>query len=149
MRILSAVLISIVLLAGCSARVDDVPDTVEQGTPEERSAVAKAAKAFLDRLDDGKVDETWSDASPVLAIYTERNAWSLGIRAIRSGVGSLKSRELKEVWLHSAVANSPPGEYATIVCETVFSNAKVQEKVILNKHEGTWKISGYYLVKNL
>lgn len=149
MRILSAVLILLLISAGCSSRVDEVPDTVEQGTPEERSAVAKAAKTFLDRLDEGKVDETWAESSPVLATYTDRNAWALGIRAIRSTVGNLQNRELREVWLHSAVADSPPGEYATLIVETEFSHAKVQEKVILNKHEGTWKISGYYLVKHL
>jgi len=151
MKIVAAFLVSLGLLTGCSVSDGATPakEVVKPGTSEQQAAVAEAARIFLSRLDKGDVDETWHDASPVIYRYTNQKVWSVGIQTLRDGVGQLRDRKLNGIGFHKAVAGSPPGEYATLVCTTSFSRVTVQEKVVLNLHQGSWKVSGYFLVKKL
>ena len=151
MKLTIAFLIAVTLVAGCEVSFNSGTadkGTVEAGTAEEQTAVAKAANAFLKRLDAGKADETWSTASPLLSRSTNQVVWSVGIRTFRGSVGSFKSRGLKGIGFTHTVDGVPPGDYAGVGFDTTFSNSTVEEKVVLHKDQGEWKVMGYFLTKS-
>lgn len=151
MKILATLLVTTALLTGCSVSFNDGSSnaaTSEAGTEAQQTAVTKAAGLFLGKLDSGAVKDTWGQASPYLQQISNESAWVTGIQTLRSNVGAFKSRKLKGIGFTHAIDGAPAGDYAAIAFDTTFANSGVQEKVVLQNSEGTWKILGYFLSKS-
>ena len=83
----------------------------------------------------------------MLRNMTTEGVWATSIRALRSTVGSYKARKLKGIGFTHTLDGVPPGDYAAIGYDSIFSNASVQEKVVVQKEGGEWKVVGYFLTK--
>ena len=151
MKFLATFLVTTALLTGCNVSFNDGSSKTaksEAGTEAQQTAVAKAASAFLNKLDSGAAQDTWNQASPYLQKISNQTAWATGIQALRSSVGAFKSRKLKGIGFTHTIDGAPAGDYAAIAFDTTFANATVHEKVVLQNSGGAWKILGYFLSKS-
>jgi hypothetical protein len=150
MKIFAILLVAVTFLAGCNISFNSGAEKggeVEAGTADQQVMVAKAANAFLKRLDAGAAGETWDAASPYLHQLSSQTVWSVGIRTFRGSVGAFKSRKLKGVGFTHTIDGVPAGDYAAVGFDTLFGNSTVEEKVVLHNDHGTWKVMGYFLSK--
>jgi hypothetical protein len=150
MKRFAILFVATALLAGCTVSLNDGTEKAgeaEAGTAEQQLVVAKAANAFLKQLDSGAIAETWGQASPHLHQLSSQTVWSAGIRTFRTSVGAFKSRKLKGVGFTHTVEGVPTGDYAAVAFDTTFDSSTVEEKVVLHKDQGKWKVMGYFLSK--
>ncbi len=138
------------LLIGCSASFEGNGEkTVSPGSKEQRMEVAKTADDFLVQLDAGAIDATWAQASPHLHKITSETMWTATLRTLRAGVGTFRSRTLKGAGFTDTIDGVPPGDYAAVAFDTEFTAFTVEEKVVLHKDDGRWKVVGYFLSKRI
>ena len=136
------------LLVGCSASFEgDGEKAVNAGSKEQQLEVAKAADGFLVQLDAGDVDATWAQTSPHLRKMTSESMWTASIRTFRAGVGEFRSRTLTGVGFTDTIDGVPKGDYVAVAFQTKFTTVTVEEKVVLHKDGGRWKVLGYFLSK--
>lgn len=140
--------ISAFLLAGCvvKAQIKESPE-MRRGTVEEQKLVAKASGTFLEKLDKGKIDETWETVSPLLQQSLNQKNWFTTLHQMRDAVGMVKHRKIVAIAFMNTVDDAPVGEYAMLGTETHFQNLSANERVALHNDQGTWKIMGYFIEK--
>jgi hypothetical protein len=150
MKIAALIVTAVLLLGGCSVSFNNGAAneaTSTPGTAAQQKVVTAAAVAFLKQLDAGLVENTWATASSVLRSATSQDTWVTGIGAFRSTVGAFKSRKLKGIGFTNTVSGAPAGEYAAVAFDSAFSNATVEEKVVIRKENGQWRVVGYFMSK--
>jgi hypothetical protein len=151
MKLIHALLLAVVFLCGCQKTEPPsspaVPDRLQEGLEGEQAAVAVAASELLLLIDSGKAGEAWEQASPVLKGMAGKATWIAGLGTMRLAVGDKLERQVKAVELVPRLDGAPPGEYAAMLIGTTFSRMRVEEKVFFQKHEGRWKVAGYFLSK--
>lgn len=137
-------------LFGCSASLTvSASDDVNPGTAAQQLEVAKAADGFLTQLDAGAFEATWTQRSPHLDQKTTRATWVGALRVFRAGVGEFQRRKLKGVGFTDTIEGVPPGDYVAVGFDTDFSVLAVEEKVVMHKVGGQWKVLGYFLTKRI
>jgi predicted small secreted protein len=151
MKNFATLLVAAALLTGCNVSFNSGAGKaieLEAGTVDQQKVAAKAADVFLEQLDSGAADETWSQASPYLHQLTNQAMWSAGIRTFRSSVGIFQSRKLNDVGFTHSVKGVPTGDYAAVDFDTTFASSAVTERVWLHDDNGSWKVMGYFLSKS-
>lgn len=116
----------------------------------ENEAVKKAqdaAKAWLALIDSAQYGRSWDDAAPIFKTSVSKADWESTCKAVRSPLGSVKSRTVKSATFTRTLAGAPDGEYVVIQYDTQFeSRVPAAETVTpMRDKDGSWLISGYYI----
>ncbi|EJM17014.1 hypothetical protein PMI21_02776 [Pseudomonas sp. GM18] len=96
MKHLAAVLLMLSLLSGCDISFNKIPPKViasEPATKQQQRQVFEATVVFLQLLDSGKADQSWSLTSPLLKATTPEVIWSNTVKAMRLGLGTFVERK--------------------------------------------------------
>jgi hypothetical protein len=118
---------------------------IDQLSPE----AEQTADKFLELLDAGQYQETYTMASSVVTVTPA--LWNSHMKSRRASLGKVESRVLKEVESVRRFADLPEGDYTKITYLTDFAyQAEASEIVLLNKSkDNLWRIAGYEVRYNL
>lgn len=148
-QIICAALLSM-LLTGCDVSFNNTPPKAiasEPSTDEQQRMVFTATGEFLQSLDSGHVDQTWSITSPLLKATTSEMMWVNGIKAIRLGLGDYIERTSATIGFTSQMPDVPAGRYAVVECVTTFSTGPATENIVLRDDDNQWRVVGYSVNK--
>jgi len=145
MKQLAAVLLSSLLLSGCDVSFNKNPPKVIASDPaseQQQRDVFNATVEFLQLLDSGSVDQTWSVTSPLLKTSTNETVWNNGIKAARLGLGTFVERKSAHIGFTSQLPDAPAGNYAIVECVTTFTRGPATEKSCFArmKANGVWRV---------
>ena len=105
-----------------------------------------AATSWLELSDDGKYEDTWTQASSLFQAAITVQDWARAVGAARGPLQGLVSRELVSAEFHRELPGAPDGEYVILIFDSVFEKkAKAVETVTVMKDGDAWRISGYFI----
>ena len=149
---------------GCDSSSDDtelpissnnaaVPHpTVSQA--EKQKAVNDATQAvdsWLRLIDSGMYSEAWDQTGQIFKSSSIKVDWAKQIGAIRTAMGPIVSRKLKEADYSSKYPEVPLGSYVRFHYDTAFKATSLgaEEVTAMRDKDGIWRPLGYYLsIKN-
>ena len=105
------------------------------------------AKQWLLLVDAGNYSESWEEAGETFRGAVTKEAWEQQLTAVRTPLGAVASRELKNAQQMTDPPNAPPGDYLLVTFSTSFEGMPTAtETVILAKEaEDDWKVAGYFI----
>lgn len=132
----TAFAISLVLGLGAESRESD----------DQREAT-EAAKAWLELIDTGRVDDSWEAAAGFFKNAVKKEQWRDMMAAVRGPLGNVLSRELTSVEYRTTLPGAPDGEYVVVQFATSFEHKKsaVETVTPMRGRDGTWRVSGYFI----
>jgi len=115
-------------------------DTFAQGA-------TAAAETWLGHVDAGDYAGSWHEASAYVHGAITEQAWVASLTRVRTPMGQLLSRQLKQVQHTTSVPGAPDGDYVVIQFDTRFEHkqAAVETVTFMQEKKGEWKAAGYYI----
>ena len=115
-------------------------DTFAQGA-------TAAAETWLRHVDAGDYAGSWREASAYVQGAITEQAWVASLTRVRTPLGKLLSRQLKQVQHTTSVPGAPDGDYVVMQFDTRFEHkqAAVETVTFLQEKKGEWKAAGYYI----
>ncbi|MFI5007047.1 MAG: DUF4019 domain-containing protein [Solirubrobacterales bacterium] len=116
-----------------------------QDKPEELAT--RRAEAWLALVDQGKYEESWSEASRLFKDAVTKEKWKEALSAVRPPLGKLLSRKLKSRQQTRTLPGAPDGSYVVIQYDSSFESKKQATETItpMLDPDGTWRVSGYFI----
>lgn len=125
-------------------------------TAEQRAMIAKqdqqvtqAALQIALLVDKGKIGQVWDNASSVAKQASPRADFTKQIKADRTRLGTLDSRQAQGVTrIQSNGKNFPSGLYLNVVFASKFKNASKPVRELISFHldnDKVWRLAGYTL----
>ena len=111
-----------------------------------QSAMA-AAETWLGHVDAGDYAGSWHEASAYVQGAITEQAWVASLTRVRTPMGPLLSRQLKQVQHTTSMQGAPDGDFVVMQFDTRFANkqAAVETVTFLQEKKGEWKAAGYYI----
>ncbi len=119
-------------------------------TKKETDQAVAAMQTWLAEMDDGKYDQSWTDASDSFKKAVTSDKWVALSTSVRTPLGKLKDRKLASAMYQTGLMSTGtimPGQFVIAQFETSFENLQyARETVTFEKDAGgAWKASGYYI----
>jgi hypothetical protein len=132
-------LISLLVPIGCANE--------PKGNPEAEKAAVQAARDWLAGVDAGELGASWEKAAEYLRSAVGKDVFEQQLKAARSPLGTVKSRELDSQKYQTSVPGAPDGKYVIIQFKTSFENkaSAVETITPMQDRDGKWRISGYFI----
>lgn len=107
----------------------------------------KAAEFWLKLVDDGKYDDSWTQAATRFKGGISKEQWQRLASGVKNPLGKLVSRKLTSRKYVEKLPGKPDGKYVEINYDTVFeSKASAVETVrCMLDPDGTWRVTGYII----
>jgi serine/threonine-protein kinase len=130
----------LVLSLSCYGIAVHAEDNFEKGA-------SAAAEAWLGHVDGGDYAGSWREASAYVQGAITEQAWVESLHRVRTSLGQLLSRQLKQVQHTQSVPGAPDGDYVVMQFDTRFANkqAAVETVTFMQEKKGEWKAAGYYI----
>ena len=121
------------------------PSLGAQDKPEELAT--RRAEAWLALVDQGKYEESWTEAARLFKSAVTKEKWKDALAAARPPLGKLLSRKLKSRQQTKTLAGAPDGEYLVIQYDSSFESKKEATETItpMLDPDGIWRVSGYFI----
>lgn len=132
-RVRALVFTCIALLAALDARAGAGPLEI-------------AAFTWLELLDEGRFDEAWREAAPLLHETTTAETWKERMRQLRGGFGPVSSRDGVDRAYHTTLEGAPDGTYFTLRIRTRLADGGERiEIVTLTSRAGSeaYRVAAY------
>lgn len=122
--------------------------SAEDHKQEEKEAL-KAAEAWLELMDSGKIKKAWEACLPFFQDNFPKESWVKSMDSSYAALGKLQERELFQANYYNQLPAAPPGKYVVIQFKSSYSkhDEKVTETVIPQKVDGEWKVTSFFFVK--
>jgi len=110
-------------------------------------AVESSARAWLNLPDNGKYAESWKNASTLFQAKKSESDWGKNIKAIRSPLGTMKSRHIATAHLATSLPDMPDGEYVIVQFYTSFEHQTLALETVttVKEQDDTWRVSEYLI----
>jgi hypothetical protein len=130
----------LVLSLSCRGIAAHAEDTFAQGA-------TAAAETWLGHVDTGDYAGSWREASAYVQRAIMEHAWVASLTRVRTPMGPLLSRQLKQVQHTQSMPGAPDGDYVAMQFDTRFANkqAAVETVTFMQEKKGEWKAAGYYI----
>jgi hypothetical protein len=117
---------------------------IDRRTATEATAVARA---WLELIDSGRRDLSWSAAGPALQATIGAKDWNAALRSARERLGGCRSRALLGRGTIEGFPGVPPGPYAVVHFESTFeAKPRVVETVTVRREgDGRWRPVSYFI----
>jgi len=114
---------------------------------EQEKAAADAAIPWLALVDSGQYGESWFQASSDFRGAASKEQWIHALKTVRTPLGKLQSRQMKNANYTTKLPNAHPGEYVVLQYDTSYENAPtmVETVVMVKEKNGAWKLTGYFI----
>ena len=138
MKTTIGILAGLALLAALPLRAEDSGAVVR---------ATAAATTWLGLTDAGKYDQSWDQASSLFRSSISKADWAKRIDPVRSPLGAVKSRKVRNATFTRSLPGAPDGEYVVLQFDTVFENKSSATETVTPMHDkdGSWRVSGYYI----
>jgi len=112
----------------------------------EAAAVA-SAKQWLSLVDSGHYSQSWKEAAAYFRGAVTQEQWKQMLEGVRSPMGRLISRKVKQTVFTKELPGAPDGEYVVILFETSFENKRsaIETVTPMKDPDSRWRVSGYYI----
>jgi hypothetical protein len=119
---------------------------IAQG-PEKEKAAISASEKWLSGVDSGNYGQSWKEAAGNFRNAVTETNWVQSLKAVRSPLGKVISREVQGAMYQTSLPGAPDGEYFVIQFKTSFVNKKSAIETVTPMLEkgGNWRVSGYYI----
>jgi serine/threonine protein kinase len=119
----------------------------QAATGADNAETVASAQKWLAGIDDGRYDQSWTDASEYFRDAITQAKWTAALDSVRAPLGSLVSRAIKSTQLMTEMPGAPDGRYAVMQFATSFSNMKsaIETVTFMQEKDGSWKSIGYYI----
>jgi Protein of unknown function (DUF4019) len=116
-----------------------------QDKPEELAT--RRAEAWLALVDQGKYEESWSEAARLFKDAVTKDKWKEALSAVRPPLGKLLSRKLRSRQQTRTLPGAPDGSYVVIQYDSSFESKKEATETVtpMLDPDGTWRVSGYFI----
>jgi Protein of unknown function (DUF4019) len=133
-------LVVLVLSLSCCGIAVHAEDNFAQGA-------TAAAETWLGHIDAGDYAGSWHEASAYVQGAITEQAWVASLTRVRTPMGPLLSRQLKQVQHTQSMPGAPDGDYVVMQFDTRFEHkqAAVETVTFLQEKQGAWKAAGYYI----
>jgi hypothetical protein len=130
----------LVLSLSCCGIAAHAEDTFTQGA-------TAAAETWLGHVDAGDYAGSWREASAYVQGAITEQAWIASLTRVRTPLGKLLSRQLKQVQHTQSMPGTPDGDYVVMQFDTRFEHkqAAVETVTFMQEKKGEWKAAGYYI----
>jgi hypothetical protein len=138
MRLLATALVLAVML-GASAQA------LRADTPEE--AAQATALAWLRLIDAGDYARSWDESAAIFRNSISQTQWASRIAAVRSPLGSVKSRSMSSAKFTHSLPGAPDGQYVVLQFATSFERKAAATETVtpMKDADGQWRVSGYFI----
>jgi hypothetical protein len=128
-------------------------DRISTKAPAQMAAAAPtasesvgAARQWLALVDGQHGQESWSTAGALFKAGIKPEDWPSKVQPIRSAMGAVSSRELKDVIKATKLPGAPDGQYEVLQFATRFAQKPdAIETVTLAREASGWKVDGYFI----
>ena len=123
----------------------------EQGTSYINDLVKalNAADAWVDLLDQGKIEASYSGTAPTLQQKATLAQWEKDLGVVHEKFGKVTSRKFQAVQAATILPPSNiPGKYFVVVYDARFTTGKKASQVVSmmwNAGKKAWLVAGYYV----
>ncbi|HET9101043.1 MAG TPA: DUF4019 domain-containing protein [Acidobacteriaceae bacterium] len=140
----TATLALLTILLAASALV--AQQTQLKDHTEAKKTALQSATAWLKLVDNENYDASWRSTSKEFQGSVSQKKWSQMAQAVRSPLGALNSRQLRDSTYTTSVPGAPDGQYVILHFATSFANKKsATETVAMMLQNGQWRVSGYFI----
>jgi len=110
-------------------------------------AAVSVIENFLQLVDAGRFAESWDATSSFFKQQVSKEQWVKQLDSIRSALGPLVKREIKNQKYTKSLPDAPDGEYVVIQFTTSFTNKNIAIETVtpMLDNDGEWRVSGYYI----
>lgn len=109
-------------------------------------AESKASLTWLAVVDSGNYESSWQNAAPFFQSKISSEKWVQALELVRSPLGKLSSRELKEAKAYAALPGVPDGEYVVMSFASAYEKLEAAtETLTLSKVGAEWLVVGYFI----
>ena len=117
-------------------------------TPSREKPAQDAAAAWLALVDAGQYGESWDAAAELFKKSVTRAQWIDALTKVRSPLGRLESRRPRASVYLTDLPGAPTGDYVVIEFDSSFAggSAMIERVTPMKDPDGTWRVSGYYVV---
>ena len=116
-----------------------------QPKQEDERKAAKAASAWLELIDAGRMNESWEQLAPLVKNGVSKADWEQVLPSVRAILGKVHSREPMASERIGSLPGMPDGDYVVLRflshCE---KKVEAVETVIMCKgNDGSWRVTTY------
>ena len=143
--IIAAVMLSPMLL-GSSTEVDQSSAPVSIMEAKSQAESLSAALDWASLVDARKWDESWQAAAGIFKSQVTAQQWASAVEQVRTPLGAMSGRTLKNVTKSSTLPGAPDGEYEILEFQTNFAQkSDAVETIVLAREGAEWKVAGYFI----
>jgi len=105
------------------------------------------ALTWLSLTDASQFGESWESAAALFQAAISKEDWIHTVGAVRSPIGSLKSRELASEKFSNSLPGVPDGDYVVFQFNASFENkaSAVETVTAMKDPDGVWRVAGYFI----
>lgn len=113
---------------------------------KEKPVVAKQAEAWLAVIDQGKLDQSWEQASvPKFQKLVTKHDWAKAVENVRAQTGAKVTRQLKNQTYLATSPEGVSGPFIVCVYEAVYEKLKARDTVtFILDEDKVWRACGYF-----
>jgi hypothetical protein len=132
-------IVAMTLTLGLAAAPLDLDSAKKAGTV--------AADAFVQLVDQGKLEEAWAQASPTFKSGVTREEWTKKVSGARTPLGAAGLRKVQSARFAETLANAPDGNYVVVTYGTEFDKKKDASETVVTEldTDGKWRVAGYWI----
>jgi Protein of unknown function (DUF4019) len=147
MRRVSRIVLSVCVMVGVArgplsfAMQEHAPQVQQEAV----QLAAREAEEWMAKLDAGKYEECWTEASAIVKNAVTMEKFEYSIKAAREPLGKLESRKLQSATYATLLPGVPTGEYVVILYETSFNHKPTASETVTMSREKdkVWRVAGY------
>ncbi|MEO5735257.1 MAG: DUF4019 domain-containing protein [Rubrivivax sp.] len=115
--------------------------------PAEADGARRAVDGWLQKLDAGRYEATWTDAAAMFQKGVPADTWQKAIREVREPLGPLQQRSETSAQATKLLPGVPDGNYLVLTYRSSFANKAFATETVaaVQETDGSWKVAGYFL----
>jgi hypothetical protein len=112
----------------------------------EKDIVEEKVSDWLKVIDDGKYEESWSQAAEKLKASVTQENWENQLKS-RAAFGGMVTRKARSAEYTTQLTGEPDGDYVLVIFDSSFEKKRtaVETVVFMKEKDGTWRPAGYYI----
>jgi hypothetical protein len=117
------------------------------GNPGAEADAVSAAEKWLEFIDSGTYEDSWTNASAHFQSVVPKDRWLNEMTTLRTPLGKLVSRQELSRAYRTNLPDAAPGEYVVLQFKAEFEHRKEVIETItpVREADGTWRVDGYYI----
>lgn len=139
---------SLWIAAGTSQQLNAATQLMQHPSADEQydEAAEIAGQDWLSLVDKRDYALSWQQSSALFKSQVSEAQWVGAMEQVRSPLGEISTRDLKDIQFVSSLPGVPVGDYVVFTFSTHFENKPASiETLTLGKTDNEWQLLGYFI----